>query len=336
MKRATQPAAAKEIDPMPVLGIDEVTFGAADLAKCRQFFLDWGLALKDEAADELVFESMNGCRVIVAQSDKPGLPPGVEPDPTLREVVWGVSDAQALAGYRAKLENQPGFVASADRVGCTDPNGLAIRLQVTRKHAIDIDCAATNTWGARHRKDKASPQYERATPIEVGHVVFFTDNLHAATAFYEQNLGFVLSDRYPDRGSFLRCAPEGGHHDLFLLQTPQPRRGLNHVAFAVRDVHEVFGGGMHMSRCGWDTELGPGRHPISSAIFWYFTSPAGGLVEYYTDEDELTAAWQPREFTPGPTVFAEWAIKGGIDGHTRRQLNAEAPSGRFMTDRPKS
>jgi hypothetical protein len=105
------------------------------------------------------------------------------------------------------------------------------------------------------------------------------------------------------------------------------------VAFTVRDVHEVFGGGMHMSRCGWDTELGPGRHPISSAIFWYCPSPAGALVEYYTDEDQLTADWQPRDFTPGPTVFAEWAIKGGIDGNTRRQKDAAAPSGKFMTDK---
>ena len=147
---------------------------------------------------------------------------------------------------------------------------------------------------------------------------------------------FRSSDRYPGRGHFLRCAPRGGHHDLFLLQLPEARRGLNHVAFTVRDVHEVFGGGMHMSRCGWDTELGPGRHPISSAIFWYFNSPAGALWEYYTDEDELTAEWQPREFTPGPTVFAEWAIKGGIDGNTRRQHQAEAPTGRFMTDKPKN
>ena len=116
-------------------------------------------------------------------------------------------------------------------------------------------------------------------------------------------------------------------------QLPTPKAGLNHVAFTVRDVHEVIGGGMHMSRCGWDTEIGPGRHPISSSIFWYCPSPAGALVEYYTDEDQLTGEWQPRNFTPGPTAFAEWAIKGGIDGTTRRQKDAEAPSGRFMTDK---
>ena len=133
-----------------------------------------------------------------------------------------------------------------------------------------------------------------------------------------QKLGFAVSDRYPGRGVFLRCAPEGGHHDLFLLQPPSPKRGLNHVAFTVRDIHEVFGGGLHISRCGWDTELGPGRHPISSAYFWYVKNPAGALAEYYTDEDQLDGRWEPREFQQAPEVFAEWAVVGGIDGQTRR------------------
>lgn len=321
---------------MTILGIDEITFGTQDIARTRQFFLDWGLHLIEENPQRLVYESLNGCRVIVAHSDTPGLPRGIEPDPTLREVVWGVRHPDDLSALRASLSQQPGFLDDGSRLGCTDPNGLAVRVQVSRKRGIQLDCARTNTWAERMRLDKPSPAYERAEPIEVGHVVFFVKDLAATSAFYEQCLGFVVSDRYPQRGHFLRCAARGGHHDLFLLQLPEPRSGLNHVAFTVRDVHEVFGGGMHMSRCGWDTELGPGRHPISSAIFWYFISPAGALVEYYTDEDELTEAWQPRDFTPGPTVFAEWAIKGGIDGNTRRQINADPPSGRFMTDRPKS
>ena len=320
---------------MHLLGIDEVIFGASDLGKCRQFFLDWGLSLHTESSQELVFTSLNGCRVVVAHSDKPGVAAGVEPDPTLREVVWGVANTADLERVRQRLQHQPGYVDQGGRVGCTDPTGLAVRVQVTQKHAVTLECAKTNTWNDRQRVDQASPAYDRAIPIEVGHVVFFVTDLAATSAFYQEHLGFVVSDRYPGRGCFLRCAPQGGHHNLFLLQLPQPRAGLNHVAFTVRDVHEVFGGGLHMSRCGWDTELGPGRHPISSAIFWYFVSPAGALVEYYTDEDELTEAWQPREFTPGPTVFAEWAIKGGIDGHTRRQKDAEAPSGRFMTDKPR-
>ena len=321
---------------MSVLGIDEITFAANDLPRCKQFFSDWGMRLVSESAQQLVFETLNGCRVIAADPATPGLPPGLEADPTVREVVWGVRDEADLQRFGQAMRSQPGYMQTTGRFGCTDPNGLAVRVQVTRKKEVAPACAQTNTWSQRTRLNQPSPAYERAEPIEVGHVVFFVTDLATVSRFYEDLLGFVISDRYPGRGHFLRCAPEGGHHDLFLLQTPEARKGLNHVAFTVRDVHEVFGGGMHMSRCGWDTELGPGRHPISSAIFWYFNSPAGALWEYYTDEDELTAEWQPREFTPGPTVFAEWAIKGGIDGHTRRQHQVEAPSGRFMTDKPKN
>jgi catechol 2,3-dioxygenase-like lactoylglutathione lyase family enzyme len=321
---------------MSILGIDEITFGAQDLARCRQFFLDWGLTLVEETPTRLVYESLNGCRVIVAHSDTPGLPAGIEADPTLRELVWGVANAADMTHYGAAMQQWPGFVQESDRVGCTDPSGLAVSVQISRKKTLALDCAQVNTWSDRSRVDQASPAYERACPIEVGHVVLFVKSLDAVTQFYQDVLGFVISDRYPGRGHFLRCAPRGGHHDLFLLQLPEARNGLNHVAFTVRDHHEVFGGGLHMSRCGWDTELGPGRHPISSAIFWYFASPAGALVEYYADEDELTENWQAREFTQSPTMFAEWAIKGGIDGETRRQKNVEAPSGRFMTDKPKA
>lgn len=321
---------------MSVLGIDQITYGTDDLATSRRFFQDWGLTLAHEGADELVFESLNGCRIVVAAMDKAGLPPAIEDGPTLREVVWGVESAADLDRYADAIRGDAGFVdgevAGGRRIGCTDPNGLAVRLQVSRKKAIDVDCARVNTWTDKARVNQPSPIYDRATPIEVGHVVFFVADVKACEAFYASRFGFVASDRYPGRGAFLRCADIGGHHDLFLLQLPTGKRGINHVAFTVRDIHEVFGGGLHFSRCGWETQLGPGRHPISSAYFWYFKNPAGGLIEYYADEDQLTAEWAARDFEPGPTVFAEWAVDGGLDGHTRRQKGVDA-SGKFLTEK---
>ena len=322
---------------MSVLGIDEISYGADDLAACRQFFLDWGLSLVDEQADRLVFETLNGCRVIVAATNHPDLPPAIEAGPTLREVVWGVESEADLALYEGRIAQLPGFVKqggpNGGRIGCTDPNGLAVRLQLTQKRDVQMQSAEYNTWDRKGRVNQASPAYERAQPIEVGHVVFFVRDVQACERFYVENFGFAASDRYPERGAFLRTAPDGGHHDIFLLQRPDKHAGLNHVAFTVRDIHEVFGGGMHISRCGWDTQLGPGRHPVSSAYFWYFKNPAGALVEYYADEDQLTAEWQPREFEPGPTVFAEWAIDGGLDGNTRRQKGVGAADGKFLTDK---
>jgi catechol-2,3-dioxygenase len=314
-------------------GIDRITYGVGDLAACKRFFLDWGLRLVGEPASGLDFESLNGCEVRVRRTDDPSLPPAMEQGPTLREVICGVKVQADLDALRAHLAGRPNFSDRDGTLSCIDPNGIGVGFRTTRKRAVALAGTPTNSWGHAARIDQPAAIYDRAEPVEVGHVVFFTDTLVETTRFYE-GLGFRLSDRYPGRGHFLRCSAHGGHHDLFLLQTPEAKRGLNHVAFTVRDIHEVIGGGMHVSRCGWETQLGPGRHPISSALFWYFKTPAGALVEYYADEDVLTENWKARDFEPGPTVFAEWAIAGGIDGNTRRQKSAAAPEpGKFITEK---
>jgi catechol 2,3-dioxygenase-like lactoylglutathione lyase family enzyme len=305
---------------MSILGIDRITHGVDDVAKCRQFFLDWGLKLVRESGEALDFETLNGGEVHVRSNEDPTLPPAFEDGPSLREAVWGVATREDLDRLRSRFGDDGHYAERFGTLHVTDPNGLALAFRVTHKRAIDAKGVPINAWGQPGRGvNRRSRFYERATPIEVGHLVFFTDRLAELERFYVEKLGFVVSDRYPGRGVFLRCAPAGGHHDLFLLQPPVAKRGLNHIAYQVRDVHEVFGGGLQMDRAGWDTEIGPGRHPISSAYFWYFKCPAGGLAEYYSDEDEVDASWKPEEFTPSNEMYAEWGIAGGIDGRSRRQ-----------------
>jgi catechol 2,3-dioxygenase-like lactoylglutathione lyase family enzyme len=318
---------------MTILGIDEITYRVSDLPRSRRFFEDFGLRL--EAGDDRLptFSTLNGGRVkLRLATDCPAA--GIEDGPTVVQVIWGVSDSSALGKLAARLRGLSGFREEAGRLTCIDPNGLSVGFQVsTRKHVIGAEGQLTNTWNRRPRIDAAAPVYDRALPIEIGHIVFHVGDLDATVGFYRDVLGFAVSDRYPGTGVFLRCNARGGHHDLFLLRPPSGQRGLNHVAFAVRDIYEVIGGGMHMDRLGWRSEIGPGRHPVSSATFWYFPNPAGALAEYYADDDELTESWQPRDFVPNATVFAEWAIAGGIDGQTRRQHGIGAPPARFITDK---
>ena len=184
-----------------------------------------------------------------------------------------------------------------------------------------------NAPGAHQRVNQRSPVHGQANPINIGHVVVFAADFAAMRAFYTETLGFAISDEYPGHGVFTRCQRVGEHHNLFMLNRPG-RPGFNHVAFTLTDIHEVIGGGIAMSKKGWKTEIGPGRHPISSAYFWYFENPLAAPLEYYADEDFCTEEWKPGTFERKPELFAEWAIAGGIDGATRRQRPIEDKSGR--------
>jgi catechol 2,3-dioxygenase-like lactoylglutathione lyase family enzyme len=330
-----------------IVGIDAIIYSstgeAANWQAAQTFFNDWGLKELAVSDEEQIFETLTGAQVIVRQPGDARLASAIESGATLREVVWGMKDTFSLDVLLKTATSRQILCAmryendtELKELAMRDPHGLKHTFRVSQQRTVPVQGSPSNPYGAAQRFDSPSPVYERATPVEIGHVVLFSDCLAEAVAFYEA-LGFVLSDSYPGRGAFLRCSATGGHHDVFLLQLPpgadgKSKRGLNHVAFTVRDIHEVFGGGLAMSRKGWKTQLGPGRHPISSAYFWYFECPVGGLIEYNADEDHLTPAWQPRAFTPGPTVFAEWAIDGGIDGHTRRQP-AVAAGGQFLTEK---
>ncbi|MCE8023918.1 MULTISPECIES: VOC family protein [Halomonadaceae] len=305
---------------MSIVGIEALDFGVEDLEVGKRFVTDFGLSQVSDTA----FETLNGARLNLAPIDDPALPPAFESGSTLRRMTWGAADSAALEALKTRLADQPGFVDRGDHIECQDPNGMTVAIRVDSLREVELDVTPINQYGDMRRVDQPSPVYERATPVGIGHAVFFVDDLEATEAFYRDRLGFAVSDRYTDRAVFLRMQARGGHHNLFLLKLPHRGAGLNHVAFTVRDIHEVIGGGLAMNRKQWSTFLGPGRHPISSAYFWYVNSPLGGAFEYYTNEDYLTEAWEPREMQHSLESFTEWAVEGGIDAETRRQKKAEA------------
>jgi catechol 2,3-dioxygenase-like lactoylglutathione lyase family enzyme len=143
------------------------------------------------------------------------------------------------------------------------------------------------------------------------HTVFMIDNPDKIVPFYVERLGFIVSDCYPGRGYFLRGGASNHHHDLFLINVGK-RPGFHHVAFELGSIHELFGGGLNMTRRGWRTALGPGRHPISSCYFWYFHNPSGGAAEYDFDSDVVDASWKPGSFEQTPELFAEWCLAEGM------------------------
>ncbi|MGE6570985.1 VOC family protein [Psychrobacter namhaensis] len=305
-------------------GIKTLKFGVEDREKCQNFATDFGLEeVSSDIEGTTKFSMDNGSAIYVYDKDDTRLPPAFEDGSTLREVTWAVDDQESFDRLKDRLQDVDGYKAETDILYCRDPNGLTLSFEISvMQTSLDKASAGINQYGSINRINEASPVYEKATPLGVGHVVLFSPNLVAAQTFYEDKLGFYLSDAYNNRGAFLRCAGEGWHHNLFLLKLPhKDTPGLNHVAFIVRDIHEVIGGGLHMNRKKWDSFIGPGRHPVSSAYFWYVHSPFGGAFEYYTNDDYLTPEWQARHYDYSLDLFTEWAVEGGIDDTTRRQIN---------------
>jgi catechol-2,3-dioxygenase len=302
-------------------GIEKVIYGVDDMSQSCQFFSDWGLKIIKDEDDIKVLETLEKSQIILRKTLDPRLPKAIEDGPTVREVIWGVTDQAALIAFIDKISVSIDVAWGNDGIArCTDPNGLTIGFQVTQCQKVNVKGTPCNTCDQNLRIDEPAPVYDKATPVRIAHVVFFVEDLEAHQRFYIDLLGFNITDAYPERGFFCRCVEEGTHHNLFLLKVPNRKKGINHVSFLLRDIYEVIGGGLHFSGLKWDTLIGPGRHPISSAFFWYFQCPGGGLVEYYSDEDYLTRNWQPRlNLDPTPENFAEWAVKGGLDSETRRQ-----------------
>ena len=111
----------------------------------------------------------------------------MESGPTLREVVWGVDSAADLDRLAPLLASAPGFTDQRNidtTLRARDPHGLGIVFRVTQKRDPGVKGSPSNPWGAAARIDAASPVYERATPVDIGHVVLFSDRIVEAEAFY--------------------------------------------------------------------------------------------------------------------------------------------------------
>jgi catechol 2,3-dioxygenase-like lactoylglutathione lyase family enzyme len=313
---------------MALRGIDAVVFGVADMAEAKRFLDDWGVSQVSATPYKLVYRTRDGAEVIVLPRDTPDLPPPIESGNTVREVIWGAASEQELQNTLAPLRKLDSFRVGPDGLArVNDPNGMSLAFRVSKRTPITVTPTPPNAPGSHQRVNQRSPVHERAHPINIGHVVLFASDFTAMRKFYTETLGFVISDEYPGHGVFTRCQAVGDHHNLFMLNRPG-KAGINHVAFTVSDIHEVIGGGIAMSKKGWKTEIGPGRHPISSAYFWYFENPLAAPLEYYADEDFCTEDWKPGQHERKPELFAEWAIAGGIDGKTRRQVATQDHSGR--------
>lgn len=296
---------------MKILGPETLTYGVEDLDAARRFWTDFGLTLAEETPGRLVFETMEKTAIVISPKDAAELPKPVEAGSSMRQVTWGVESERDLMEIASALEDVPSLEVTNGAIRVVDPNGYPIAFRVTRRRSVRRELPGYNHARQGGRVNRRSDYHKQARPEMISHVVYFAPNYDAAIDFYRGRLQFRLSDQYPGDSIFLRANGANQHHNLFLIKGPG-QLGFHHVAFELGSIHEVIGGGLAMVERGWQTLIGPGRHAVSSAYFWYFKTPCGGAAEYDWDSDYLTDDWEPRDWPKSHATFAEWLLPGGI------------------------
>jgi 2,3-dihydroxybiphenyl 1,2-dioxygenase len=224
---------------------------------------------------------------------------------------WELSDAAALDLLAARLEGAGVAVSSESAdvaarrgvqglISFDDPVGN--RLEVFFGPATILE---------PFRPARAISGF-RTGALGLGHVVLTVESIEAAAPFYEELLGFKLSDYTlaPFKAFFYHI--NSRHHSLALIETGS--NALHHVMVELTSLDDV-GQAYDIAQCEEDrVGVTLGRHSNDFMTSFYAKSPSPFLVEYgWGGRNIDVSAWTPTEYTCGPSLW----------GHERSWLTPE-------------
>jgi 2,3-dihydroxybiphenyl 1,2-dioxygenase len=274
---------------MSVSNLGYIGFAASDLSAWSGFCMDV-LGLMPAAAPEGHLRYRAD-----AQSWRIAIEQGPEDD--IAYLGFEVPGADALRALAETLEHagvalehgSPAGLAMRGVTGlvaCRDPQGLR----------VEIYYGPTEV----HERPFASPVGVSGFVTGeggIGHVVLGARDIAACRAFYQDLLGFRLSDmiRMATPGGpldleFFHCNPR--HHTLALVPAPTPKR-LLHFMLQVNTLDEVGFAQERMEAAGAPITATLGRHTNDHMVSFYARTPSGFEVEYGFGAREVDdATWR--------------------------------------------
>ena len=127
---------------------------------------------------------------------------------------------------------------------------------------------------------------------KLGHIVLNVADVERSTKFYTEVMGFKVSDVYTDEIApggmvFFRC--NGDHHGVAVVGSmpgESPAIELNHVAFEVATLDEVFIAREHLKKHNVKIDF-EGRRRAGAQIAVEFRDPDGHRLEIYWGLDQI-------------------------------------------------
>ena len=140
-------------------------------------------------------------------------------------------------------------------------------------------------------------------PRALNHVVLSVRDQAASEAFYQQTLGFKLSDRFVGGMSFWAC--NANHHSIAFIPARNGVPAFNHAAFELRDWEEWLKAVFYAWRTRYSAFLGPWTPPFRQQSVLVLQRPEGNTVEYTAEVEQLTdPRREPRVMTePVPDLW---------------------------------
>jgi 2,3-dihydroxybiphenyl 1,2-dioxygenase len=224
---------------------------------------------------------------------------------------WDVPDARALDVLAARLESAGVRVQRM-------PNAVADERRV--KELIRFNDPVGNVLEAFYGAEIATDPFRpgraisgfRTGPLGMGHVVMNVERVDQVLPFYQDLLGFRLSDYTlrPFKAYFLHVNPR--HHSFAVIETGT--NSVHHMMvelFMLDDVGQAY-----------DLALGDegriattfGRHSNDFMTSFYAHTPSGFFVEY---------GWGGRSIDPATHAPVEMTCGPSLWGHDRSWLTPE-------------
>ncbi len=225
---------------------------------------------------------------------------------------WEVEDAATLDALAGRLE------AAKVQVARLDTASAALRGVAG---GISFADPMGNRLEAFHGAEVADTPFQAGRPISgfrtgalgMGHVVLNVERFEDARWFYQDVLGFALSDYMlkPFQAYFFHI--NGRHHSLALIGTG--RSGIHHLMMELYSLDDV-GQAYDIANLAPKERIGTtlGRHTNDFMTSFYARTPNEFMIEYGWGGRTIDpATWTPVEMTGGPSIW----------GHDRSWLPPE-------------
>jgi catechol 2,3-dioxygenase-like lactoylglutathione lyase family enzyme len=192
-------------------------------------------------------------------------------------VAFGVDDAAAVDELATRLATDGVRFVSEPGSLNTPGGGYGFRFFDPDGHVVEISCDVAE-------RPYRQIEEREAIPIRLSHVVLDTTDVRRTQSFYEEKLGFLVSDWLGDGMCFMRCTPE--QHNLGVFQ--RKSAALNHIAVEMRGFDEFMRATGRVLKSGAVLRYGPGRHgPLAQNTFSYFFDPNGHVGELCTAMEQI-------------------------------------------------